>query len=442
MDGERRPRARPEPMRGLDLGEADDGKERYERDAGAGHRPEAVQPQNRRGHQRDARVQAEERRATDEGADPDGPPHLAGRAVLLSRDVPQPEPGAEPGARQREAGRRRHAVPEYTEPPETAFAPPPRASCFGHVTLDEAIAAFARHLEAERRASSHTRRAYGGDLESLSAFARDRASPAVADVRAVDVYLLRGWLGLLARKHAPSSIARKVAAVRSWMKWLRRRGFIDKSPAAELGTPKVRRPLPSLLSVDGAREVVEAPGRSESPPRHGPRDGAILELLYGSGLRVSELCGLDVDAYDRAGARVRVLGKGDKERVVPVGRRCAEALADWLADRPRAVHPKTGAQDARALFLGALGRRIGPRAVHSIVQRWGALAAGRADLHPHALRHTCATHMLDGGADLRAIQEMLGHASLSTTQRYTHVSMAHLMRVYDAAHPLARAKRR
>jgi integrase/recombinase XerC len=310
------------------------------------------------------------------------------------------------------------------------------------VTLDEAIVAFARHLEAERRASSHTRRAYGGDLESLSAFARERGSAAAEDVRAVDLHLLRGWLGRLARTHAPSSIARKVAAVRSWMKWLRRRGVVSKSPAAELGTPKVRRPLPSLLSVDAAREVVEAPSDTESQVPRGARDRAVLELLYGSGLRVSELCGLDLDAYDPAGARVRVHGKGDKERVVPVGRRCVEALAAWLVERPRAVHPKTGWQDPRALFVGARGGRLGPRAVHTVVQRWGALGAGRADLHPHALRHTCATHMLDGGADLRAIQEMLGHASLSTTQRYTHVSMAHLMRVYDASHPLARAKRR
>jgi integrase/recombinase XerC len=157
---------------------------------------------------------------------------------------------------------------------------------------------------------------------------------------------------------------------------------------------------------------------------------------------VSELCGLDVEAYDRAGAGVRVLGKGNKERVVPVGRRAAAALAEWLAERPGVVHPKTGGQDPRAIFLNAHGKRIGRRTVHAIVQRYGAVGAGRADLHPHALRHTCATHMLDGGADLRAIQEMLGHASLSTTQRYTHVSMAHLMRVYDAAHPLARAKRR
>jgi integrase/recombinase XerC len=307
------------------------------------------------------------------------------------------------------------------------------------VTLDEAIVAFARHLEAERRASMHTRLAYGGDLANFAEFARERQSPAVADVREVDVYILRGWLGALTRKHAASSIARKLAAVRSWMKWLRRRGHIVTSPAGELATPKVRRPLPTLLSVDAAREVVEAP--TAQTPR-GVRDRAILELLYGSGLRVSELCELDIDALDLAAASARVRGKGDKERVVPLGSKCVAAIARWLEERPRMVHSKTGRQDPRALFVAVRGQRMGPRAVRFVVQQYGASGAGRADLHPHALRHTCATHMLDGGADLRAIQEILGHASLSTTQRYTHVSMAHLMRVYDAAHPLAKAKGR
>lgn len=306
------------------------------------------------------------------------------------------------------------------------------------MTLSEAISAFARHLESERRTSRHTVVAYGNDLASFSAFARERRSPAVGDVRAVDLYLLRGWLGVIARKHSPNTIARKVAAVRSWMRWLRRRAYIETCPADELATPKVRRPLPTLLSVDAAREVVEAP-MTETP--RGTRDRAILEVLYGSGLRVSELCGLDLDVVDLAHARALVRGKGDKERVVPLGSKSVAAIAVWLEERSRMVHPKTGRQDPRALFLALRGGRMGPRAVRSIVQSFGASGAGRADLHPHALRHTCATHMLDGGADLRAIQEMLGHASLSTTQRYTHVSMEHLMRVYDAAHPLARAKR-
>jgi integrase/recombinase XerC len=308
----------------------------------------------------------------------------------------------------------------------------------GGVTLDEAIGAFARYLDTERRASGHTVSAYGRDLAGFAAFVRERNSPAEYDVRRVDLYLLRGWLGVVARKHEASSIARKVAALRSWMRWLRRRGHIAASPADELATPRVRRPLPTLLSVDAAREVVQAPAQ-QTPL--GARDRAILELLYGSGLRVSELCGLDIDALDLVAGCARVRGKGDKERLVPVGRKCVAAIARWLDERPRMVHPKTGKQDPKALFVAMRGARMGPRAVRSIVHAYGATGAGRADLNPHALRHTCATHMLDGGADLRAIQEMLGHASLSTTQRYTHVSMEHLMRVYDAAHPLARAKR-
>jgi integrase/recombinase XerC len=307
------------------------------------------------------------------------------------------------------------------------------------VTIDESLAAFLRHLGGERRASPRTVSEYGRDIEGLAAFARERAPQAVGDVAAIDVYLLRAWLSVLARRHAPSSIARKIAAVRTWMRWLRRRGHIRTCPADDLATPKVRRGLPTLLSVDAAKEVVESPSK-ETPA--GLRDRAILELLYGSGLRVSELCGLDREAVDLAGASARVLGKGGKERIVPLGSRCLEALVRWLEVRPGMLHPKRKTQDPKAMFLTTFGARIYSRSVHKLVRAHGASGAGRADLHPHALRHTCATHMLDGGADLRAIQEMLGHASLSTTQRYAHVSMEHLMRVYDAAHPLARTAAR
>jgi integrase/recombinase XerC len=307
------------------------------------------------------------------------------------------------------------------------------------VTIDESLGAFLLHLGGERRASPRTVSEYGRDIAGLAAFARDRQEPAADDVRAIDVYLLRAWLARLAQRHAPSSIARKIAAVRTWMRWMRRRRDITTCPADNLATPKVRRGLPTLLSVDSAREVVEAPS-GDGPV--GLRDRAILEMLYGSGLRVSELCALDLDAVDLPGAAARVLGKGRKERVVPLGRRCVEAITGWLEARPGMVHPKSGAQDPRALFLTIRGARVYPRSMQKLVRAYGALGAGRPDLHPHALRHTCATHMLDGGADLRAIQELLGHASLSTTQRYTHVSMEHLMRVYDAAHPLAQNKLR
>ena len=301
-----------------------------------------------------------------------------------------------------------------------------------------ARAKFLSHLESERRASPHTRDAYARDLGALVAFLVEKQSRGASDVRAIDVYVLRGWLGQLARTHAPSSVARKLAALRTWMKWLRRVGVLAKSPAEELGSPKVRRPLPTFLGVDAAKEVTESPSDADA---RGVRDRALLELLYGSGLRVSELCGLDIENVDLAGGYARVIGKGNKERIVPLGGKCIDAVYKYLAVRGELVHPKTGLQDARALLLSARGARLGVRAVQELVHKYGALGAGRADLHPHALRHTCATHMLDGGADLRSIQEMLGHASLTTTQRYTHVSMEHLLKVYDQAHPLARMKR-
>jgi integrase/recombinase XerC len=307
------------------------------------------------------------------------------------------------------------------------------------MTAGEAIARFLSHLEAERNASPHTRAAYGTDLASLDAFLTERESRGAKDVRAIDVYALRGWLGGLARTHAPSSVARKIAAARTWMKWLRRMGAIDASPADELASPKVRRPLPTFLGVDAAKEVVESP--SLDTPL-GVRDRAILEVLYGSGIRVSELWGLDLEHVDLGAGEARVLGKGRKERVVPLGGKSIDALRAWLAVRGEVVHAKLGTQDPKALFLSPRGSRLTIRSVQLLVQRYGILGAGRADLHPHALRHTCATHMLGGGADLRAIQEMLGHASLSTTQRYTHVSVEHLMKVYDQAHPLALKSRR
>jgi len=308
----------------------------------------------------------------------------------------------------------------------TAASVPPR----------DALARFLAYLETERRASRNTVAAYGYDLESLVEFLTAREI--TGDVRDVDLYALRGWLGELARTHAPSSVARKVAAVRSFMRWLRRRGVLDRSPAEELLTPKVRRPLPTLMSVDAAAQVMENP--NDSPI--GRRDCAVLELLYGSGVRVSELAGLSLADVDLGARTVRVVGKGDKERVVPLGSKCLAAFQAYLELRPQLVHPKLHTQDARAVFLSPHGTRLGRRQVNTLVQLHGTLGAGRADLHPHALRHTCATHMLDGGADLRAIQDLLGHAKLSTTQRYTHVSVEQLLRIYDAAHPLARARER
>lgn len=308
--------------------------------------------------------------------------------------------------------------------------------------LGAAVERFLRFLAVERRAAAHTVEAYEGDLGQLLTHARakrrERGDKSPLGTKDIDVLALRGWLGELARTHAPPSVARKIAAARALFRYLVRRGEIEKSPAAELALPKTRRPLPTFLGVDAAKEVVEAP---EPFDAEGLRDRALLEMLYGSGLRVSELCGLDVGqlSIDLGGnATVQVLGKGSKERVVPIGSHAVTALRKYLAKRDElAAGAKGRPADGRALFLSARGQRLAVRRVQEIVKKYGMLGAGRADLHPHALRHTFATHLLDGGADLRAIQKLLGHSSLATTQRYTHVSIDHLMKVYDKAHPLA-----
>lgn len=331
---------------------------------------------------------------------------------------------------------------------------------------------FLVHLADERRASPNTVSAYGRDLDALLQFVETRTdslpsrprrgsstdSPrAPASTAKLDLYLLRAWLGDLARTCKPSSIARKISSVRAFGRWMKRQGHSRVNPAEQLASPKVHRELPTFLSADDAASVVESPSLDNVANRLASsvtervrrgavvlRDRALLELLYGSGVRVAELCGLDLGQLSLGeGERTaRVLGKGSKERIVPLGRMAVEALEAWLAVRVALAHPRTRFVDPHAVFLSTRGRRLNPRAVQLLVRRYGLAGAGRADLHPHALRHTCATHLLDGGADLRVIQEMLGHASLSTTQRYTHVSVAHLLKVYDAAHPLAKSKTR
>ena len=305
--------------------------------------------------------------------------------------------------------------------------------------LGRAMARFSEHLRSERRASPHTVTAYGRDLESLAAFVRVQSGVPRRGLEALDKFTLRAWLGQLAKGIAPPSIARKISSVRAFCDYLQRTGELKANPTATLASPKLRRKLPRFLVPELAAEVMTAP--LSQPSGHevaALRDTVILELLYGSGLRVSELCALDLDQLSLDSAELRVLGKGRKERMVPLGRQSLLVLEAYLPRRVELAHPKTGRFDPRALLLGRLGKRLTVRWLQRLVQRYGALGAGRSDLHPHALRHSCATHMLEGGADLRAIQEMLGHASLSTTQRYTHVSLDQLLAVYDRAHPLAR----
>ena len=299
--------------------------------------------------------------------------------------------------------------------------------------LHVSIAEFCAYLSAERRASPNTVDAYRRDLLQLRSFLLERGD--VDSPQAITKFDLRAWLSELAKSVGPNTIARKLSSVRGFFLHIERREGLRKNPAQLLATPKIRRKMPRFLGVDEAAKVVENPSQKHSPLAL--RDRALLELLYGSGLRVSELVGLDLADLDLPQASARVLGKGNKERLVPLGRPTIDGLEAYLSIREKVLRGRRARLHLTALFVSELGGRLSVRRVQKLVREHGTVAAGRPDLHPHALRHSCATHMLDGGADLRAIQEMLGHASLSTTQRYTHLSLEQLMRVYDGAHPLA-----
>lgn len=309
----------------------------------------------------------------------------------------------------------------------------------GTDALDSQIQAFAQYLKDERRSSVRTVDTYVRDLQSFRTFVL--AEGLAPDATELDIVALRGFLSSLFRENQASTLSKKVSGIRSFYRFLLKRGFIDKNPAAGLRSPKVGKSLPRFLSVDQAFQVVDSPPKApDSTKALRARDRAILEMLYGTGVRVGELGAMRIDHLDLSAASARVLGKGGKERVVPLGRSVRTALDDYLPER-RGILAKAKAGDPDALWLSRRGGRLSVRQVQNIVRRYGALGAGRGDLHPHAMRHTCATHLLDAGADLRTIQELLGHASLSTTQRYTHVSVDRLMEVYDKAHPLARTKK-
>jgi integrase/recombinase XerC len=295
--------------------------------------------------------------------------------------------------------------------------------------LTEQIRTFTGYLETERNVSSHTLAAYRSDLEQMYTFVQ-REKGAAVSVLDVDHLLLRRYLAQLSRSTKKSSIGRKLAAIRSFFRFLLRRGTISKNPAELIATPKKEQRLPFHLDIDQTTSLMEAPDPEQ---KHSLRDRAILELLYSSGLRVSELTGLNMGEIDLSGGMVRVMGKGGKERIVPVGSRALEAIQSYLEQRDN-----SGTREP--LFLNTRGSRINRRSVARIVDVHVLRIAAFKRISPHTLRHTFATHLLEGGADLRAIQELLGHASLSTTQKYTHVSIDRLMEVYDKAHPKAHTK--
>jgi integrase/recombinase XerC len=296
--------------------------------------------------------------------------------------------------------------------------------------LSEQIVVFCRYLDTERNVSPHTLAAYRRDLEQLAEFVAGETGGGAA-IGDVNHLLLRRYLAQLGKRTKKSSIGRKLAAIRSFFRFLVRRGVVVKNPAELISTPKKENRLPFHLDIDQVTTLVEAP---QDDDKHAPRDRAILEMLYSSGLRVSELTGLAIGDLDLAGGMVRVLGKGGKERIVPVGSRALEAIRVYLEGRGELA-------GSGPLFLNTRGQRINRRSVARIVDLHVLRIAAFKRISPHILRHTFATHMLEGGADLRAIQELLGHASLSTTQKYTHVGIDRLMEVYDKAHHKAHTKK-
>ncbi|XCI63644.1 tyrosine recombinase XerC [Mycolicibacterium parafortuitum] len=293
---------------------------------------------------------------------------------------------------------------------------------------------FDQYLALERGRSEHTRRAYLGDLRSLMDYLAER-SPG-AGLRALSLPVLRSWLAAQAGAGtARSTLARRTSSVKTFTAWALRRGLISEDPAARLQVPKARRTLPAVLRQDQARDALEAAksGAQQGDPL-ALRDRLIVEMLYATGIRVSELCGLDIDDVDQSRRLLRVLGKGNKQRTVPYGEPAQTALSGWLsAGRPALATADSGP----ALLLGARGRRLDPRQARTVVHQTVAVVDGAPDIGPHGLRHSAATHLLEGGADLRVVQEVLGHSSLATTQLYTHVTVARLRAVHDQAHPRA-----
>ncbi|KQO60216.1 tyrosine recombinase XerC [Curtobacterium sp. Leaf261] len=303
--------------------------------------------------------------------------------------------------------------------------------------LSRAVGVFLDDLQHARGLSSQTVRAYSADLEGLLVFVGSRG---VGTTAGLSLDLLRDWLwDATERGLARNTIARRASSVRAFTRWASERGAMPTDPGARLRTPKAAAHLPRVVGADAVREILDGlDDRAEGGAPSALRDRAVVELLYASALRVSELVGIDVGDVDRTRLTVRVLGKGGRERVVPFGVPAHDALGAWLdAGRPVLLERASAPGPGQAMFLGDRGARLGVRSVYRTIARVLDGNPGQGPRGPHTFRHTAATHLLDGGADLRAVQELLGHASLGTTQIYTHVSSTRLREVYRTAHPRA-----
>ena len=300
--------------------------------------------------------------------------------------------------------------------------------------FEEVVAAFERHLRTERNLAAHSIRAYLGDLESLFTHLRLLG---VADISHLELSHVRSWLANMQVKGgARTTMSRRAVSIRLFTKWAQKVGLTKLDVGVTLATPKAHRTLPEVLDIPSAKLAMDAlalrVGEEETPIAL--RDCAMVEVLYASGARVAELCGLDTRDIDYDRQTIRVLGKGNKERTIPIGNPAMRALKAWLQDgRPRIQNR----QSENAIFIGVRGKRIDQRTVRTVVYEALSAIEGVERMGPHGLRHSAATHLLEGGADLRTVQEILGHASLATTQIYTHVSTERLQRVFKQAHPRA-----
>ena len=295
-----------------------------------------------------------------------------------------------------------------------------------------AIDGFLRYLKIERNASELTLKSYSEDFGSLLDYFRDRVGE-VSEPGAIHITQLRGYVSYLNEcDYARTTIARRLASLRSFFRYCQREGLVTSNPAKALRTPRVGRKLPHFLTAEQVAKLLESPPANEP---EGLRDRAILETLYSAGLRVAELVGLNQSNWDRDANVIRVFGKGKKERIAPIGSYAAKALYRWL--EVREVAPDAGPDDKDALFLNRFGTRLTTRSIGRMLEKYLALTGLDRLTTPHTLRHSFATHLLDGGADLRAVQELLGHKSLTTTQIYTHVSTKRLKETYEHSHPHA-----
>lgn len=297
------------------------------------------------------------------------------------------------------------------------------------------VGMFMSYLKYERRASIHTQKNYFVDIMQFFRFLENRfpgiSKDGTSSIAKVDSSMVREFFAQMFDKKMPASLARKIATLRTFFQYCMKKGLVSSNPAKEVATPKIPKRLPKFLTVDEVFALLKA---TSDDGAAGARDKAILELLYASGLRVSELVGLDVNEVDLNEKNVRVLGKGRKERIVPMGDKAVKAIARYIEMRPELAG--TSAM-VKGLFLNRQGGRLSARSVERLLKKYMSRCGIQKTVTPHVLRHTFATHLLGAGADMRGIQELLGHVSLSTTQKYTHVSLENMMKTYDDAHPKA-----